>query len=216
MHCSRSKSDSHLSQSPSTTAQVTLHVYNVGNHTGSVVNRFLKPFGTGAFHCGVEVYGWEWSYSDIAHPSYQAGTGIFSCRPRNCEGHSYCESVKLGRTATSEPEVLRLITLLEKDWLVCKYDLLNFNCCHFSDELCQRLRVGGIPTWIMSLAATGASVASTGELADTTCCRIVAFEAFDSVCTRDSSSASEKYVESIPAIPQGSKEYSKQVEPKRP
>merc|ERR1712060_195679 len=100
LQCSRSSSDAR--ETVSITAPVTLHVYDVGLNTGSVVNRFLKPLGTGAFHCGVEVHGWEWSYSDIADPRYQAGTGIFPCRPRHCEGHKYCESVHLGRTSTSE------------------------------------------------------------------------------------------------------------------
>jgi hypothetical protein len=77
----------------------------------------------------------------------------------------------MGRTMTSENEVLQLVAMLKKDWPVSSYDLLAHNCCHFSNEFCQRLGVGSIPTWVVNLAGAGACVAAAG---DTTCCRSVA------------------------------------------
>jgi len=141
-----------------------------------MVNTLLRRLGTGAFHCGVEVYGCEWSYSDIAlAPGEKAvGTGIFCCQPRHCEGHSYSESIPMGTTAMSEGEVLTLVSLLKKEWPVQAYSTLHRNCCHFSDELCQRLGVGSIPRWVMNLAGAGAAVAAAG---DTVCCRTMAGQA---------------------------------------
>jgi len=140
---------------------VTLHIYDVGT-SGSIstLNWMLSPLGTGAFHCGVEVYDWEWSYSDIAGSTSKMVdiTGVFCCRPRTCEGHSYYQSVEMGYTAASEVEVLKLICLLEKSWPVVDYDILSHNCCHFSDELCQRLGVGRVPDWVLSLAGIGAAL----------------------------------------------------------
>mmetsp|Transcript_146293 Transcript_146293/g.364828 ORF Transcript_146293/g.364828 Transcript_146293/m.364828 type:complete len:225 (+) Transcript_146293:62-736(+) len=188
---------------PNVPVPVTLHVYDVGTGGGStMLNRLLKPMGTGAFHCGVEVYGWEWSYSDIDHPLYQKGTGVFSCSPRNCEGHTYAQSIAMGKTSLCEPDVLKLIALLEKDWLVADYDLLTHNCCHFSDEFCQRIGVGGVPAWVTSLAGMGASLAATGDVTDITCCRMMVA---DSICCRPDSAgnANEEMVEAIPAISAG-------------
>jgi len=157
------------SRMPQVPVPVTLHIYDIGTSGGGhVINRLLRPLGTGVFHCGVEVFGCEWSYSDTTSG---VGDGVFCSRPRCCEGHTYCESVSMGRTATTESEVLQLIEMLKKDWPVYAYDVLVHNCCHFSDEFCQRLGVGAIPTWVMNLAGAGAAVAAAG---DTTCCRQVA------------------------------------------
>mmetsp|Transcript_56470 Transcript_56470/g.148494 ORF Transcript_56470/g.148494 Transcript_56470/m.148494 type:complete len:272 (-) Transcript_56470:64-879(-) len=153
---------------------VTLHIYNVGTSSQTaLVNKLLKKFGTGAFHCGVEVYGTEWSYSDVtlAPGEMAKGTGIFCCRPRGCDGHSYCESQPMGSTNMTEGEVLRLLSLLKKEWPVYAYSTLRKNCCHFSNEFCQRLGVGSIPEWVVSLANSGAALANAG---DTVCCRSMA------------------------------------------
>mmetsp|Transcript_163040 Transcript_163040/g.522819 ORF Transcript_163040/g.522819 Transcript_163040/m.522819 type:complete len:213 (-) Transcript_163040:270-908(-) len=165
---------------------VTLHIYDVGT-SGSIstLNWMLSPLGTGAFHCGVEVYDWEWSYSDIAGstPKMVDITGVFCCRPRTCEGHSYYQSVEMGYTAASEIEVLKLICLLEKSWPVVDYDILSHNCCQFSDELCQRLGVGRVPDWVLSLAGIGAALErNTDDITSTQCCRMIAGETQDVVC----------------------------------
>lgn len=180
---------------------VTLHVYDIGTAGGSMLNRVLKPLGAGAFHCGVDVYGWEWSFSDISSPSERAGTGVFSSRPRNCEGHSYSESVRMGKTPLSEMDVHMLISAMEKEWPVAAYDLLQRNCCHFCDELCQRLGVGKMPAWINNLATAGHSL--FGDVTDTTCCKMVAFEVADTMCCRASPSherCDDHLVEAIPAL----------------
>jgi len=161
---------------------VVLNIYDIGTSSvGQALNSVLRHFGTGAFHCGVDIYGCEWSFSDTEDGN---GMGVFCSRPRRCEGHSYCESVKMGTTSMTQSEVLKLIQLMSSYWPVADYDTLTKNCCHFCDELCQRLRVGPIPSWVMNLAGAGAALAATG---DATCCREVAREvvgpsAVDKIC----------------------------------
>merc|ERR1719229_582486 len=53
----------------------------------------LRPFGTGVFHCGVEVFGKEWSFRGT-----EVGTGVFWCLPQNCSAHTYVETVYMGYT----------------------------------------------------------------------------------------------------------------------
>eukprot|EP00420_Gonyaulax_spinifera_P020973 CAMPEP_0197917466 /NCGR_PEP_ID=MMETSP1439-20131203/83880_1 /TAXON_ID=66791 /ORGANISM="Gonyaulax spinifera, Strain CCMP409" /LENGTH=215 /DNA_ID=CAMNT_0043539543 /DNA_START=1 /DNA_END=645 /DNA_ORIENTATION=- len=125
-----------------------------------MLNGLLRQLGTGVFHCGVEVFGDEWSYSDTMSG---AGDGIFCSVPRFCDGHSYTESLTMGRTRVSEVEFQRLLKALKKEWTVSSYDILTQNCCHFSEHLCRRLGVGNIPDWIKNLASTGAAIVETGD-----------------------------------------------------
>jgi len=161
-----------LTRRPSTQNPiVTLNIYDIGTSSvGQALNSVLRHFGTGAFHCGVEVHGCEWSFSDTEDG---CGMGVFCSRPKLCDGHTYCQSVKMGRTAMTQTEVLSLVHLLSSYWPVGSYNTLTRNCCHFCDDMCQRLCVGPIPSWIMNLAGAGAALAATG---DATCCREVARE----------------------------------------
>mmetsp|Transcript_113009 Transcript_113009/g.326557 ORF Transcript_113009/g.326557 Transcript_113009/m.326557 type:complete len:247 (+) Transcript_113009:85-825(+) len=147
---------------------VTLHIYNLGSNT-QAVNSMLRKIGTGAFHCGVEVYGIEWSFSDVDRPSGAKGeTGVFCCPPRQCDGHSYCESIPMGATSMVEAEVLELLLELKREWLVSNYDTLRKNCCHFCEEFCQRLGVGSLPHWVKNLANVGVALVAAAEVV---CCQ---------------------------------------------
>merc|ERR1712217_563458 len=78
---------------------VILHIYDLGTSAKiAALNKLLRPIGTGAFHCGVEVHTTEWTYGG---GSYEKGTGVYGCMPRTCKGHTYCESVFMGRTFKS-------------------------------------------------------------------------------------------------------------------
>ncbi|CAE7560924.1 unnamed protein product [Symbiodinium pilosum] len=39
------------------------------------------------------------------------------------------------------------------------YDTLRRNCCHFCEDLCQRLGVSKLPDWVYRLARIGAAAA---------------------------------------------------------
>merc|ERR1719270_1580242 len=69
---------------------VVLHVYDIeqlrdlGPNEVKALNQILRPFGTGAFHCGVEIFGEEYSFT--------SGAGVSICRPTCCEAHSFNDS----------------------------------------------------------------------------------------------------------------------------
>lgn len=166
--CTRDRDAPQQVLTESVPVPITLNVYDMGTCGGGyLLNRLLQPFGTGAFHCGVEVYGMEWSYSDVSSPKYQMATGVFACTPRQCEGHSYQQSLAMGTTGFSELQLSRLIASMEKAWVAGDYDIFRHNCCHFSDTLCRQLGVGPVPPWVMSLASAAADVAVRGS-----CCRL--------------------------------------------
>jgi len=154
--------------------QVRLNIYNIGKSIQmQCLNQVLKTFDIGAFHCGVEIFGVEWSYSDMHIPGMPdvkpTGTGIFSCRPRDCEDHSYSESIPMGKVAVTEWEVQDLLTSLRPEWPLSEYDLFKKNCCHFSNEFCKRLGVGDIPSWVTNLVNKAIALEAT----ETACCKTV-------------------------------------------
>lgn len=133
---------------------VMLRIYDVmGAEVVSGLNSLCRVIGTGAFHAGVEVYGLEWSFGFS-----EDGSGVFSCTPGECGGHSYREAVCMGETPLQEEDVMVLLSTLAQDWPGSDYDILRRNCCHFSDALCRRLEVGQIPGWVTNLAGAGAKV----------------------------------------------------------
>lgn len=139
---------------------VTLHVYDVGiSRPVQLLNKALRPLSLGAFHCGVEVHGWEWSYRDTSPLHKDAA--VFSCLPRNCKGHTYVESVDMGCSCRDTKDVTNVLHMMHSTWPGSKYDILNSNCCHFCDELCKFLGVGAIPARLLNLASAGQALAGS-------------------------------------------------------
>eukprot|EP00928_Gymnodinium_smaydae_P045486 TRINITY_DN30317_c0_g1_i1.p1 TRINITY_DN30317_c0_g1~~TRINITY_DN30317_c0_g1_i1.p1 ORF type:complete len:908 (-),score=192.40 TRINITY_DN30317_c0_g1_i1:106-2472(-) len=71
----------------------------------------------------------------------------------------------MGLAFITEAQAAALIDALAVEWPAHTYDLLRHNCCHFSDELCQRLGVGHVPAWVVNLAGVGAMLRSNLRLA---------------------------------------------------
>jgi len=132
--------------------KVTLHVYDFLEQS---LNGLLRQIGTGGFHCGVEVYGKEWSYRRT-----HFGTGVFWIMPKTCTAHKFRESVPMGKVSISAENFGKLVDELKREWPGRAYDILKKNCCVFSNELCQKLGVGSIPDWITNLAGVGADMRS--------------------------------------------------------
>lgn len=134
-----------------TRVPVTLHVYDLAHSRAlaSVNSRAL-----GAFHVAVEVYGYEWSYGW----NDEGETGVFACEPKQCEMHTYRESLSMGATSMSREQVNSLLDILEPSWMGEDYHMTVRNCCHFSREFCIGLGVGEIPRWLYRLADAGAAV----------------------------------------------------------
>mmetsp|Transcript_56011 Transcript_56011/g.122434 ORF Transcript_56011/g.122434 Transcript_56011/m.122434 type:complete len:180 (+) Transcript_56011:304-843(+) len=135
---------------------VTLHVYDLGRKPEiTTMNDVLAALGTGAFHCGVEVHGWEFSFN-----FRMQGSGVFQCLPMSCLGHTYRTSVFLGHTSLSPAQVEKKLIEFRREWQGTSYDLIRRNCCHFSDEFACALGVGSIPSWTRNLSGAAAKLVS--------------------------------------------------------
>ncbi|CAD7948595.1 unnamed protein product [Amoebophrya sp. A25] len=108
----------------------------------------------GLFHAGIEVYNREFSFGYTPR-----GSGVETHTPRNHHTHAYRESVLLGFSYLSLEELSHLVSVKQRQWPGASYDLLERNCCTFSDEFAQLLGVGSIPQWIHRFARWGSSLA---------------------------------------------------------
>lgn len=133
-------------------ALVRLNVYHLNDswcQSNQISSQF---FGIGgAFHAGIEVHGLEWSYGD---------EGITCSEPRFHQVHVFHESIPMGETDLSNDEVIRLIDDLQDEWLGEDYNMLENNCCNFSDALSQELVGEPIPAWVLRFPAIASEAAA--------------------------------------------------------
>jgi len=144
--------------------EVLVNIYDVSQDpTVQKLNELLahrySPFKFGGiFHAGVEMLGQEWSFGFVA-----CGTGVHRSSPRNHPHHHFRETIRLGPTRLSHEEVLTLMSAISLEYPGNSYHLLKRNCCHFASDLCMRLGVGELPSWIQRLARIGDSVLSVSQ-----------------------------------------------------
>jgi len=138
---------------------VHLNIYDVSKEgavqwLNAVFAHWLAPVKLGgAFHAGVEVHGFEWSFGATTRETLP---GISCALPRTNPQHHFRQTVYLGRTKLSMASVTATITDLIEEYPGQAYDLLRRNCCHFADDFCRRLKVGPIPGWVHRLTRFGA------------------------------------------------------------
>ncbi|VUC56950.1 PPPDE peptidase, putative [Plasmodium berghei ANKA] len=125
---------------------VYLNIYDLDN-VSKVINSVAKPIGTGAFHAGVEVYGYEYSFGYVSNGK----TGVMKSNPRYHPHHVYRESISMGKTPLTKTEVDLLVDAMKLQWIGDTYDILSRNCLNYADYFCNLLDVGGVPDWLMSL-----------------------------------------------------------------
>eukprot|EP00928_Gymnodinium_smaydae_P082123 TRINITY_DN65534_c0_g1_i1.p2 TRINITY_DN65534_c0_g1~~TRINITY_DN65534_c0_g1_i1.p2 ORF type:complete len:166 (-),score=25.47 TRINITY_DN65534_c0_g1_i1:61-558(-) len=123
-------------------AIVYLNVYDVTRlNLVSATNSLLRQLDMGVFHCAVEVYENEWAYGP---------DGVYMSVPQNDAGHTFRESIEMGKTTLSYKQVASRLRNLIVTWPGDEYHLLRHNCCHFAERLCRVLGMGALPPWVFS------------------------------------------------------------------
>jgi hypothetical protein len=128
--------------------RVVVRVYDLGQ---TIITRGYNALAKsyGAFHSGVEVYGKEWAFG--MNPN-QSATGVSWNPPGECPEHSFREMISMGCTTYTPEQVDQILNELMAEWPGVSYDIFTRNCHNFSEELCRRLGVACLPSWVNNLA----------------------------------------------------------------
>ena len=116
-------------------------------------NQGLSTVGMGIFHTGVEVGGAEYAYGGN---SLVATTGVYEMEPRCHDVFRFREQREAG--VCDESIIDDLLRKLMKRFRANRYDMLVFNCNHFSDELLRGLTGRGLPPDLNRAATIGSYV----------------------------------------------------------
>merc|ERR1712086_249160 len=119
---------------------VHLHVYNVmaTNEYIGKLNEFTRDTlsSGGVFHAAVEAYGdCEWSFGMTGE-----GSGVYSSPPMGDQQHAYRETIEMGNTDMSQEDYRQLLAMMMHDWQGPDYNVLNRNCCSFSEAAGAKAR----------------------------------------------------------------------------
>lgn len=137
---------------------VLLHLYDLNDTLGHMNSVSVDILGIGgALHVGVEVLGNEWSFGM---------QGVSVTQPMNNQYYSFRQTVAMGRTLLKRKEVESVILSLKRKWSGKDYDILERNCGHFCNELCEKLGVGRMPAWVTRVAETMAHLPGSRTLKD--------------------------------------------------
>merc|ERR1712007_102394 len=106
----------------------------------------------GAYHCGVEVLGFEWSF----HASACGEPGVIGEMGHGPIEHPrfvFRETIDLGDTPMSVPEVGKLVADFGKNWPSSSYHFLYNNCTDFAAAFVTALHVPyKFPEWVHGIA----------------------------------------------------------------
>lgn len=130
--------------------EVWLHVYDLGPVTGQLNEFVLRGANLGAFHCGIEVLGDEWSFQGF-HDAWDDPTlsGIVRNEPRLHPAYLYRESVLLGRSPLDEDAIDLLLDRMMEEWPANAYHLVARNCVTFAEEFAKVLQAPEpFPAWV--------------------------------------------------------------------
>lgn len=131
---------------------VWLHVYDLGPVTKWILNSWAAA---GAFHCGVEVLGIEWSYQALSGSRSDSDdiSGLTWHQPRSHPRHVFRESVWLGSCPLKVADISRLLDACAKLWPARAYHFLKNNCTDFAEHFTSTLQLDKpFPVWVHGLA----------------------------------------------------------------
>mmetsp|Transcript_86421 Transcript_86421/g.201025 ORF Transcript_86421/g.201025 Transcript_86421/m.201025 type:complete len:360 (-) Transcript_86421:134-1213(-) len=145
---------------------VWLHVYDLGQVSRLVLNSWAAQGSGpgGAFHCGLEVIGVEFSFQAVASSEQDdAVSGVTWHTPKSHPRHVYRESVWLGISPLSMADIARVLEQMERLWLARDYHCLWNNCTDFAEQLAVELRAPcTFPKWAHGVAKSPLLAAAGG------------------------------------------------------
>ena len=131
-------------------SQIRAHVYDLSS-VWQTINASLPSMQ--AYHVGVEVYGWEYTFQFVFDDP--KGTGVVICKPTEASHYIFKESIDRGTTPLNSRECRSLLKRLATQWVSGEYHPIHKNCVDFSRALIAELKLDKeLPAWVSSAADT--------------------------------------------------------------
>jgi hypothetical protein len=144
--------------------EVKAHIYEISSLWQSV-NASIPSMQ--AYHIGIEVYDWEYTFQYLIDDEDANSTGVVLCKPREASGYMFKESITLGTTPLAEYQVQEIINKLADSWKSEDYHPVNKNCVDFSRVLISELKIETeLPPWVSTAADASKEGGMLGWLAD--------------------------------------------------
>ena len=124
---------------------IKLNIYDLHNS-----NSVLYNVGMGFFHTGVEVNGYEFSFS---------ANGVLRTRPQLPEFGVLREQIVMGTYTGGMQGIYNIIsTLRNARFMPGAYHPTDLNCNHFSEAFCVSAVNAHIPDWVNRMAGIGSTL----------------------------------------------------------
>jgi len=78
--------------------------------------------------------------------------GVYSIQPRSNQDFVYRCSVDMGELNIDVHQFEHILKKIRSDYAGSSYHIINKNCNHFSEDLCQRVLQKSIPSWVNRLS----------------------------------------------------------------
>ncbi|KAK8192848.1 PPPDE putative peptidase domain-containing protein [Phyllosticta capitalensis] len=151
---SRKSGASHRSTLSVQKTEIRINVYDL--LPPGKFSSVLWTLGSGLLHSGVVIKDKEYAYG--GHDR-RATTGVYWTRPRmEPPGGTFRTEVLQGFSFLSEEELTAVIKDASEKFQGTAYNLLTFNCNHFTSYLCEALTASPAPGWLNRAAAIGVAL----------------------------------------------------------
>jgi len=141
--------------------KIIVNVYDLAG--GDLNNILTSAVGGGLHHSGVQIGKKEFAFGGGG----SSGTGVWTQEPRilpktgSQEKAPFSRSHEIGEVLLSKKDLKKLLSELQRDYPLSRYDLMTCNCNHFTHDVCQRLGLQA-PEYLNKMANTGESIVNFG------------------------------------------------------
>lgn len=100
-------------------------------------NKKLDKIGLAIYHTGIEINGSEYAYGGNA---LLDSSGVYEMRPKKHDVFLFRQSIEVKDLKLESMEVVyKVLPGIMKKFKANKYNMLRFNCNHFSDEFLRKI-----------------------------------------------------------------------------
>lgn len=130
---------------------VIVHVYDL-----HPANQYVYGMGIGAYHSGVVVGDWEYTFGGADDEDVDPETtGVMRHQPKEISNAIFRQEIEISQSIVTMSEFQTILREISMEYTVGRYSLILCNCNHFGYDLVYRLTGKEVPSWINRAAYFG-------------------------------------------------------------